>query len=254
MASPLPIITSGSGTPLLLIHGFPHDHTLWTPQLRDLAGDAWVIAPDLRGSGGAKDPAPVQTMALHVQDLIGVLDHLGVEQAVICGLSMGGYIALALLKAHPNRVKGLILCNTRAGADDDKAKEGREATAKKALTEGVAVIADEMIGKMVAPNASPTLRTTVRDLMARQSPSGVAASARGMASREDQREFLPTITVPTLIITGSADTLIPPSESEAMHRAIPNSKLVVIPEVAHLSNQEAPVDFNREVSAFLKAL
>jgi 3-oxoadipate enol-lactonase len=247
----------GQGLPLLLIHGFPHDHTLWQPQLEGLKDVARVIAPDLRGFGSA-DPAP-QTMTMddYAADLKALLDSLGLQKAVICGLSMGGYIALAFLARYPEATPGLILCNTRAGADDEKAREGRHATARKAHDEGMAGIAEGMVPKMLAEatiTARPELRSYIQSMMARQSPAAVSAALRGMALRPDRTPILPSIKVPTLIITGTADTLIPPSESETMAAAIPGSELVVIPYVAHLSNLEAPDAFNDAVRKFLQRL
>jgi 3-oxoadipate enol-lactonase len=180
-----------------------------------------------------------------------VLDHLGIDRAVIAGLSMGGYVALAFMALFPERVKGLVLCSTRAGADNEKAREGREATAHKAIDKGAAAIADELLPKMLSPSASGTVQDTAREMMQRQRPEGIAAAARGMAQRPDRTALLGSIAVPTLIITGAEDTSIPASESEAMHRAIPCSELLIIPEVGHLCNVQAPDAFNTAVSRFL---
>lgn len=251
MASPLPFVASGSGVPLLLVHGFPHDKSLWSPQMRTLYHHAHVIAPDLRGFGGASSPPTVMTMEQHAADLVALLDHLGVERAVVCGLSMGGYVAQALLAEHPDRLLGLVLCNTKATADDPAARDGREATAVRALNEGVAGIAEGMITKMVAPGTAPEVVQEVLEMMARQRPEGVAASARGMALRHDRLELLSASTLPITIITGDADVLIPMSESAAMHRAATGSTLVTIPGVGHLSNREAPEAFDRAVLELL---
>ena len=247
----------GKGTPLLLIHGFPHDRSLWRPQVEGLKDVARVIAPDLRGFGASGDAPGTMTMDGYAADLKALLDTLGIKQAVVCGLSMGGYIALAFLAKYPDAVKALILCNTRSGADNEKAREGRHATAKKAGEEGMAGIAEGMLPKMVTEAtlaARPHLRSSVKTMMARQSVAGVVAALHGIAVRPDRTPMLAAVNVPTLIITGSADTLIPPSESEAMAAAIPNSKLVVIPDVAHLSNAEAPEAFNAAVREFLEGL
>lgn len=248
---------NGQGIPLLLIHGFPHDHTLWQPQLDGLPDVARVIAPDLRGFGLNPDVPDTMTMEDHARDLKGLLDELGIERAVVGGLSMGGYIALAFAELFPQALHGLMLCNTRSAADGEQAREGREATARKALDEGVAVIAEGMLPKMISPKsalAHPDLSMYVENMMARQHAEGVAASARGMALRPDRTAMLARITVPTLVITGSSDTLIPPAESEAMAAKIPGADLVVIPDVAHLSNLEDAEAFNRAVRHFLARL
>lgn len=246
--------TSGSGIPLLLIHGFPHDRTLWQAQLHGLGDGIRVIAPDLRGFGGSADVPGTMTMDAYAADLEHLLEELGVTEAVVCGLSMGGYIALALLAAYPNVVRGLILCNTRAGADDEKGRAGRHAMALKARDEGVASIAEALAPKMMARTtavAHPDRSLMVQEMMARQRAGAVIAALRGMATRADRTPLLAQINVPTLIITGSADEMIPPSESEAMAAAIPGSKLVVIPGVGHLSNVEAPDAFNAAVRDFI---
>ena len=245
----------GQGIPLLLIHGFPHDHTLWEPQLGGLQDAARVIAPDLRGFGIGEEVPQTMTMDDYAADLKTLVDDLGIEKAVICGLSMGGYVALAFLARYPEVTQGLILCNTRSGADNEKAREGRYATAQKALDGGMAAIAEGMLPKMISEQsalARPDLSMFVENMMAHQSSEAVAAASRGLAIRPDRTAMLSSIKVPTLIITGSADTLIPPSESEAMAAAIPGCELVVIPGVAHLSNLEDPVAFNAAVRAFLQ--
>jgi pimeloyl-ACP methyl ester carboxylesterase len=242
----------GQGLPLLLIHVFPHDRTLWEPQLDGLKDVARVIAPDLRGFGSAETVPETMTMDDYAADLKALLDELGIPGAVICGLSMGGYVALAFLARYPDATKGLILCNTRAGADNEKAREGRYATAQKALDEGMAAIAEGMVPKMLSGAdvfTHPDLRSSVENMMARQSPEAVAAAAHGMALRPDRTAMLSSIKVPVLVITGSEDTLIPPSE--AMAAKIPGSDFAVIPKVAHLSNLEDAEAFNDAVRTFL---
>jgi len=240
----------GDGVPLLMIHGFPLDRTLWRSQIEGLQSVARVIAPDLRGFGGSGAAPETMTMDEYAADLKALVDSLNLKQVVLCGLSMGGYVALAFLARYPDAVQGLILANTRAGADSEQAREGRHAAAKKAFDEGVAAIADAMLPKMLTEATiahRPRLTASVRSMMAGQHPAGVAAALRGMAARPDRTPLLGSIHVPTLIITGQADTLIPVSESEAMNEAIPGSQLVIIPDAAHLSNVEAPEAFNGAV-------
>lgn len=247
----------GNGMPLLLIHGFPLDRSLWRSQIEGLQSAARVIAPDLRGFGQSGDAPETMTMDEYAADLKALLDALNVKQAVVCGLSMGGYIALAFLAKYPGMLKGLILANTRAGADSEQAREARYANVQKAFDEGVSAVAEGMLPKMLteATRANrDSLTAYVRSMMAHQPAKGVAAAQRGMAARPDRTSMLAAINIPTLIITGSADTLIPPSESEAMAKAIPGSKLVVVPDVAHLSNVENPDAFNAAVREFIGKL
>lgn len=248
---------TGNGSPLLLIHGFPHDRSLWKPQLEGLGDDIRVIAPDLRGFGNSTEVPDIMTMDAYASDLKELLDQLGVQRAVIGGLSMGGYIALAFLENHPEMVSGLILCNTRSGADDEKARAGRYATATKVGDEGMANVAEGMVPKMITEATAtlhPERRAALKDMMAHQRPAAVIAALRGMAARPDRTPMLSTIKVPTLIITGSRDELILPKESESMAAAIPGSKLVIIPDVAHLSNVEDPDAFNKAVLEFMEGL
>lgn len=244
----------GNGTPLLLIHGFPLDRTMWRAQAEGLQSVARVIAPDLRGFGQSGNAPESMTMEDYAADAKALLDALNVKQAVVCGLSMGGYVALAFLAKYRHLVKGLILCNTRSGADSEEAREARYANVKKAYEEGVAAIAEALMPKMLTAATlenRTSLVTFVKAMMARQPVDGVVAALRGMAGRTDRTPMLGGINIPTLIITGSADTLIPPSESEALHKAIPGSRLVTIPDVAHLSNIENADAFNAAVKEFL---
>jgi pimeloyl-ACP methyl ester carboxylesterase len=244
----------GNGVPLLLIHGFPLDRSLWRSQIESLQNAARVIAPDLRGFGQSGDAPETLSMDDYAADLKALLDALNVKQVVVCGLSMGGYIALAFLVRYSGMVKGLILANTRAGADSDQAREARYANAQKALDEGTPAIVEGLFPKMLTEDTiarRASLATYVRSMMSHQPAGGVAAALRGMAARPDRSEWIKSINIPTLIITGGADTLIPPGESEAMHKAIAGSKLVVIPDAAHLSNVENPDAFNAAVREFL---
>jgi len=236
---------------LLLVHGFPLDHTLWQPQVESLRDVARVLAPDLPGFGTSAASRTTMTMDDYADALATELDRQNVERVVICGLSMGGYVALAFLAKHPDKVQGLILCNTRAGADDEKAREGRRASEKKVRDAGVGELANGMLPKMLTPKAPAELRASVQAMMARQPADGVIAALRGMAARPDRTPMLSSIRVPTLILTGRDDTLIPPSESEAMARAIPESRLLIIDGAAHLSNLEARVAFDAAVREFL---
>ncbi len=245
---------AGSGIPLVLIHGFPLDHTLWHPQLRGLAKSARVITPDLRGFGNSPRPRGPVTMERHALDVKELLDHLGIDRAVIGGLSMGGYVALAFAELFPKALAGLLLCNTRAVADGEAARKTRETVALRAVEEGMAALAPVMVHPLLSAatrNAKPELAGFIEAMIGRQAPAGVAASSRGMAIRPDRRPCLPKIHVPALVVTGSDDTLIPPAESEAMAALLPDAQLVVVPKAGHLSNLEAPEAFNRAVHSLL---
>lgn len=241
----------GNGVPLLLIHAFPFDRTMWRAQVAGLQLYYRVIAPDLRGFGHSSEAdGSAIAMEQYAADLRALLDSLNVKQAVVGGLSMGGYIALAFMAQYPDRVKGLVLANTRALPDSDEARQTRHANAERLRTEGLSFLIDAMAPKMLGPTAKPDLAVTVRSMMTRQRANGLASALLGMAARPDRTALLPTIKVPTLIITGTADVLIPPADSEAMQRAIPNSTLVSLADAGHLSNLDKADAFNDAVRAF----
>lgn len=243
---------------LLLIHGYPLDASMWNDQVEGLKDVAQVIAPDLRGFGNDRRDIPgVMSMDAHAQDLKEMLDERGIERVVLCGLSMGGYIALAFLERWPERVEALVLANTKATADDAEARAGREQSAINATTKGMAVIARAMGPKLLTEDSRanrPELVARVETMIARQEPETAAASARGMALRPDKLQWMKDIGIPILVITGDADELMPIPTSEAMAQAVPNSRLVVLPEAGHLSNMERAEDFNAAIRNFLLAV
>ncbi|MGB3526062.1 MAG: alpha/beta fold hydrolase [Flavobacteriales bacterium] len=242
---------------LLLIHGFPLDHTLWQPNMEALEHVAQVMAPDLLAFESAEAVPEVLTMEHLADQLKAQLDANGIQRTVLCGLSMGGYVALAFLERWPERVSGIILCNTRSIADTEEAKEGREATALDVLAKGSEVIARAMVPKLLSEKTRstvPELAKTVEAMIARQRPEAIAAASRGMALRPDRTHVLRESDTPTLIITGENDALMPLATSEAMATAAPRSTLVVLPEAGHLSNMEAPDGFNSAVVDFLRTL
>lgn len=243
---------------LLLIHGFPLDGFFWHAQTEGLADAAQVLAPHLRGFGDDRRPLPTAlTMESFADDLRALLDAQGVERAVLCGLSMGGYVAMAFAEQWPERVSGLILCNTRATADTFEGKAAREQTALDAMGKGAAVIARAMVPKVLSERTRrhhPEVAGRMEALMARQRPEAIAAAARGMALRPDRTAALRRLDLPALIITGSDDALMPLPTSEAMHEALKGSRMVVIDGAAHLTNVEAPQLFNEAVLHFLDEL
>ena len=240
--------------PLLLIHGFPLDSTMWRPQLEGLRDIARPIAPDLRGFGDSGDAPDSMNMGDYASDLHALLRTMGIQRAVICGISMGGYIALAFLQKYPSMVDGLILCHTRATEDTEEARKGRLQTARTALESGAAKVAEGVFDRLISEHTKRT-RVDVLDhlksMMERQAPSAIAAASRGMAVRPDRTDMLAGISVPTLIITSDDDEMIPASESTRMHEAIPGSTLVKIPNSGHLSNMENSEAFNEQLRLFL---
>ena len=252
---------AGLGLPVVLLHGYPFNRTLWNEQVSALSNSYRVITPDLRGLGES-DAAPrsddspsVATMNRMAQDVAALLDQLEISRAVIGGLSMGGYVALAFYKQFPSRVRGLILADTRAQADTEEAQQTRHQQAEKALAEGMAGIADSMLPKLLTPETvskRPEVVKRVRDMMLKTKPEGAAGALLGMAEREDQTPLLAHISCPTLILVGQEDPITPVADSEKMNREISGSRLVVIENASHVSNLERTEQFNEELTRFLK--
>jgi 3-oxoadipate enol-lactonase len=246
----------GSGTPLLLIHGFPLNREMWRPQLDGLAGTAHVIAPDLRGHGETPPSENVSTMDVLADDCLAVLEALGVDQpTVICGLSMGGYVSLAFYRRHRARVAGLILAATRAGADTAEGKANRDRMAAQVKEDGPQAVVNAMLPKMLSPStyaANPDLVARVEAIMQKTSQEGMVAALIGIKERPDSTPLLSEITVPTLVIHGADDQLIPPSEAEAMHAAIKGSQLEIIQNAGHLLNLEQSPTFNQALIDFMQ--
>lgn len=246
---------TGIGPPILMVHGYPFNRTLWDEQVEALSSRHRVIAPDLRGFGESDAAPGTATMNLMARDLALLLNHLGIVRAAVCGLSMGGYVALALYKQLPSRIRALVLADTRAQADTDDAKQTRFQQAEKALSEGMAGIADGMLPKLLTPETvskHPEVVKRVRDMMLKTKPEGAAAALRGMAERDDQTELLAKITVPVLILVGAEDAITPVADSEKMHAAISGSHLVVLENAGHVSNIERTEKFNDALLSFLK--
>lgn len=248
--------TPGAGPTLLLVHGFPLNRTMWRPQLAadGLASAAHVIAPDLRGHGQTDAPPGPYTMERFADDLRTLLDHLGIDQVVYCGLSMGGYIGFAFVRRYTARLAGLVLADTRAGADTEEARAAREDLARLVEREGSAAAADRLLPRYVAPttrDGRPDIMAELRAMVAGTAPTGLAGAARGLATRPDSAATLAQITVPTAVIVGAEDALTPPAEAERLHAAIPNSRLTIIDGAGHLTNLEQPAAFNTAVRDLL---
>ncbi len=247
---------AGSGDPIVLLHAFPLSRAMWRDLQSALAPNYRVIAPDMRGLGasGQASSASTQEMA---DDVAALLDALDIEQAVLIGLSMGGYVALDFTRRYRRRVRGLILADTRATPDTIEGRESREALAQKVLREGSAAIAEQMLPDLLAASThanKPEVVAQVRALIEQNTPAGIATASRGMAERTDSRPFVPMFEVPALVIVGADDALTPPKQAEALAAALPQGQLAIIPEAGHLANIENASAFNAAVHAFLAQL
>jgi 3-oxoadipate enol-lactonase len=243
---------AGEGEPLLLLHAFPLSGRMWDGQADHLPGRCLI--PDLSGFGASAAASDINQMSDFAQDAAALLDHLGIERTVLLGLSMGGYAALAFAEAFPGRLRGLVLADTRAGADAPEARERRLTIARDVLEKGSGFLPDALVPKLLGAGtqaSNPGLVEQVRRWVAEAPPAGVAAAQRGMAERPDRSGVLPRIAVPTLVIVGEEDELTPPAESRSLAAAIPKADLTALPGAGHLSNLEQPEAFNRSVSGFL---
>jgi 3-oxoadipate enol-lactonase len=249
----------GAGPSVVLLHGFPFNRTLWREQAEALGDGFRVITPDLRGHGGTGlGGVAASTMEQMAEDVAALLDELGVAGPVVLGgLSMGGYVALAFTRLFRERVRALVLADTRPQADTNEARRTREETAQRALREGMQAVADAMLPKLLAPSTlerRPDVVERVREMILGTRPEGAAAALRGMAVRRDQTDLLSEIDAPTLVLVGSEDALTPPKDSEMMRDAVRGARLVSMDGAGHVSNLERPDEFNRALADFLRGL
>jgi 3-oxoadipate enol-lactonase len=235
---------------LLLLHAFPLDASMWEPQISALSGETPIVSPNFPGFGGS----PLRGTSVSMDEASDVaasaLAAAGADRAVVCGLSMGGYVALAFWRRYRDRVAGLVLANTRAGADDDQAKERRRALAERLRAEGNSFLVDSP-PPLLSGRAPAELWGRVRSVIAAQPAEAIAAASLGMAERPDSTEALTRIDVPVLVITSKDDTLIQPGESVSMAGQIPGARLEVIGSAGHLSSLEAADDFNHLLAEHL---
>jgi pimeloyl-ACP methyl ester carboxylesterase len=247
----------GQGPAVLFLHAFPLGLFMWDAQAAALRATHRVVRFDARGFGGSPPGDSLLTMERIADDGAALLDHLGVGQAVVAGCSMGGYAAFAFARRHPERLKGLVLLDTRAGADTEDARRNRATLAEKVRKEGAVAAADAFLPKLLGATTHEERKELVARLRERvlaTSPAGIANALFGLAARADSTETLREIRVPTLVLCGVEDTITPPAESEAMHAAIAESRLVVVPRAGHLANLESPDDVNHALRDFLGAI
>lgn len=246
----------GDGAPLLFVHGFPLDQSMWTHQLGEFSG--WRrIAPDLRGAGASEAPVGEYSMARYADDLVMVLDAVGAGSAVCCGLSMGGYVLFELMRRHPERVRALVLCDTKAEADTPQGKQGRDELAALAEREGMGPVGERLLPKLLGrttQSRDPELVETVRAMVLRSPVTGVAGALRAMRDRPDSTALLGEIRVPALVVGGAEDELTPPAVMEPMAGRILGARYVEVPSAGHMCPLEQPDAVNEVLRDFLKGL
>lgn len=247
---------NGSGTPLVFVHGYPLSRKIWDPQLKGLANVTHMLAPDLRGHGDSPAPEGANWMHDMASDIAGLMEQVSFPiPAVICGLSMGGYVTFGFYRQFAPRLSGIILAATRAGADSEEGKQARDKAAAMAREKGAAAVVEDMLPKMLSPKTyrdKPELVAQVQAIMNSVPAETMVADLMGMRERVDATVTLEEIDLPVLILHGADDRLIPVKEAEKMHNLIRRSKLEIIPEAGHLLNMEQPERFNAAVEQFLR--
>ncbi len=253
----LAVEVRGEGPAVLFVHGYPLNRTLWQHQVGALTGFR-RIAPDLRGLGLSDAPDLGYSMATYADDLAALLDALHADQVVICGLSMGGYVALEFARRYRSRLRGLVLMSTRAEADSPEARKAREAAMQVARERGADTIAAQMITKLFAPGAAgamPQVVDRIREMMEASPVKGIVGALSAMRDRPDSTGTLTELEgLPTLVVIGDQDQVIPPAVGRAIAAAIPNAVLNVIPGAGHLPPVEQPIATTRVLAEFLQSL
>ena len=243
---------SGAGTPVLLLHAFPLSGAMFDAQVDALSGLGRFIVPDQRGFGESTVGDGPATMDALAEDALALLDHLEIAAAVVGGVSMGGYVSLALLRRDPGRVLGLLLADSQVGADDAAARAARETLSQDVLRTGTEVLVERQLPRLLSASAHEEVRAQVREMLRANSPAGVASALRGMALRADARDILSRFGGPVLVVVGAEDMLTPPEKARAMASLVPQDTVVEIPSAGHLSNLEAPASFNQALAHFLR--
>lgn len=239
---------------MLLIHAFPVNADMWRPQLERVPEGWRFIAPDVRGCGPDSSGPGAFTLDDVAEDFGAFMDHLKLDRAVIGGLSMGGYITLALARRSPERFGGMILADTKADADTPAAREGRRKMIELARSKGAAAVADQMLPKLLSADArdrQPALSASVRRMAGSISVAGITAALEAMMGRPDATPGLSRINFPVLILVGAQDEVTPEASARAMETQIERSRVVVLPDAGHLSNLESPDAFSLAVADFL---
>jgi 3-oxoadipate enol-lactonase len=265
-------LEAGSGWPVLLIHAFPLNADMWRPQLERVPSGWRYIAPDLRGFGPSvrseaastmrgldgsrvSETSADQSMTLrdYAWDLTSLLDALHIDEAIIGGLSMGGYVTFEIFRQSPERFTGMLLADTRPQADTPDGRAGRAKLRVVLAERGSAAVADDMIPKLLSERAGPELIAETRRMIEINEPMALDQALAAMMERPDSTPDLPRISCPVLVVAGDHDTVTPVSDGQRMQQAIPRSFMTVIPGAGHLSNLERPIEFSRALHDFLVA-
>jgi 3-oxoadipate enol-lactonase len=244
----------GPGDPLVLLHAFPLNRRMWAPQVEALSETRRVITPDYPGFGRSPRPPAQPDVRYYAEQIRGLLDALRLERVVLGGLSMGGYVVFACLRLFPEKISALLLANTRPDPDPEEAREARRETARRVAEEGVEVLPKLQMERLLAPDTLKNKKDvveSVRAMILESCPDGVVGALGAMRDRPDSTDLLGRIDVPTLVAGGEEDTLSTPEVMGEMARKIPNSRHHTFSGAGHLSNLEAPEEFNAALLDFL---
>jgi 3-oxoadipate enol-lactonase len=243
-------LDQGKGPAVLLIHAFPLNNSMWASQIEALSKGFRVIAPNIRGFGESQPPSP-WTMEDMAEDLDELLVKLDVADAAVVGVSLGGYIALAFWQKYPDRVRQLVLSNSRARADNETEKAARNDMIAAIEQNGPAILPDRMLPRLLQPNPNPNVVLSVRKMICQSNPSGAAYAVMAMRDRMDFSTMLHRIACPVMVVTGENDVIIRGEDSKAVADAIPGARFVKVGNSGHLSNLENPEAFNAALLSFL---
>ncbi|MCH9651174.1 MAG: alpha/beta hydrolase [Deltaproteobacteria bacterium] len=247
----------GSGESVILVHGHPFDRSMWRPQIRHLVEANYrVVVPDLRGYGKTEVRPGVTTLSVFADDIIALLEHLGIRRTVVVGLSMGGQIVMDLAARFADRITAIVLADTFPDAETSDGRQSRMETADQLVRDGMSGYTDHNISKMLSPTTMterPDVVDHVRTMMLVAPPAGAAAALRGRALRREYVSTLEGLEIPALIVVGADDEFTTVTDAERMHHSIASSELVVIDDTGHLPNLERPDTFNAALTAFLDA-
>lgn len=247
----------GSGFPVILLHGFPLDHRMWDKQSDSLAERYRVITPDMRGMGKSEVSKDVISLQQYADDILALMDELQIKKAALGGFSMGGYVAFALMRKAPERFAALILANTRPEADAPEGRKNRMNMAASLYEKGAAAASDSMLPKLITEQSKESMPALVEELsqiMTSMQPEGLVHASLAMAFRSDSVDMLPSIAIPTLVITGEQDPITPPDVMKKMADSIPQAEYHVIQHASHLTPMEQPNAFNKLLRDFLASV
>lgn len=246
----------GEGTPIIFLHGFPFNKSMWKPQFDSLKQHFRVIAPDLRSFGNSKDDSSELSMDLFANDLIALMDDLKLDKVTVCGLSMGGYIALNAIQRYPERFTAIILCDTQCNADNEEGKAKRFKSIEDIKSKGITDFTEGFLKNVFhteTVSSKPEIVASVKNMMLSNSEHAFTNGLKALAERNETCSKLDQIDVPALIICGSDDTLTPVSKAQYLHENIKGSQLSIIQNAGHISNMEQSDDFNKIIIDFLKS-